>query len=252
MNKPILLDIPGVNNFRDQGGYALADGTMATGRLFRSGHLADITDAGRENMAALDITLVVDLRDDHERAGFPTPHDLGPTLGAFPGGLVHADQGAKHNAPRDEDEVKEHKKGFYRDAPTRFPGAIKAVFDTLAAGHNVLVHCTAGKDRTGVVCASVTRAVGLPMDLLVQDYLATMAFEDAMEPHRMRALDHFYGFDSSDPEMYRMRRKIFPELMETALSVIDHDYGGHDNFLTGHCGVDERALAEVRKQLVVK
>lgn len=250
MNKPIILDVPGVNNFRDQGGYALARGKMATGRLFRSGHLADITESGRQNMAALDIALVVDLRDDHERGGFPTPPDLGPKIGAFPGGLVHADSNRSLEAKFTEDDVKAYKLQFYQTVPHRFQNAIKTVFETLAAGQNVLVHCTAGKDRTGVVCASVTRAIGLPMDILLQDYLATMEFEALMEPHRVKALDNFYGFHTPDPDLYKLRRKIFPELMETSLGIMERDFGGHDRYLTEHCGIDEHALTEVRRQLV--
>ncbi len=261
---PKLISIEGVNNFRDQGGYALERGRMATGRLFRSGHLADITDAGREKLVALDITLVADLRDDHERNGFPTPHDLGPQLAAFPGGLVHADSdrnlGGRIDANSNrslearftEDDVRAYKMEFYQTVPHRFTNAIKAVFDTLAAGHNVLVHCTAGKDRTGVVCASVTKAIGLPMDTLLQDYLATMEFEQHMEPHRMEALDNFYGFHTPDPELYRLRRKIFPELMEESLGVIERDFGGHENYLVEHCGIDKLALAEVKRQLVIE
>lgn len=252
MNKPLLLDVPGVNNFRDQGGYDLVRGKMQTGRLFRSGHLADISDEGRANMAVLDITLVVDLRDEHERNGFPTPHDLGPKLASYPGGLVHADSDRNLEARFTEEDVREYKRVFYQTVPHRFTNAIKAVFETLAAGHNVLVHCTAGKDRTGVVCASVTKAIGLPMDTLLQDYLATMEFEQHMEPHRMEALDNFYGFHTPDPELYRLRRKIFPELMEESLGVIERDFGGHENYLVEHCGIDKLALAEVKRQLVIE
>ncbi|MGB0921159.1 MAG: tyrosine-protein phosphatase [Alphaproteobacteria bacterium] len=250
MNKPLLLDVPGVNNFRDQGGYALERGRMKTGRLFRCGHLADITDEGREKVAALNIALVVDLRDDHERNGFPTPLDLGPDIGAFPGGLVHADSDTALEARFTEDDVKAYKMEFCQSVPHRFPNAIKAVFETLAAGQNVLVHCTAGKDRTGVVCASVTRAIGLPMETLLKDYLATMEYEAQMEPHRVDALDEFYGFKNADPVLYGLRRKIFPELMEESLRIMEQDFGGHDTYLTDQCGVDKHALQEVRRQLV--
>ncbi|MBW9092173.1 tyrosine-protein phosphatase [Microbacterium jejuense] len=162
-------DVPGVYNLRDTGGYRAATGTSRWGKLFRSDALHRIDDVGRARLAGLGIAHVVDLRGTDERETAPSllegldarVHHLPVFDDAAPAVQAGTPVGLAPIYDHMVDERGEH-----------LAAAIRVIAE---AGDDeaVLVHCTAGKDRTGLVVAFALRAAGVDRDEVVADYAQT-------------------------------------------------------------------------------
>ncbi|WP_051297764.1 tyrosine-protein phosphatase [Brevibacterium album] len=166
------LPVVGTHNFRDLGGLPLTGGgTVRTGRVFRSDALHLLDDAGRAHLRALGVRRIVDLRHDGELAQMPSALDRAEVE------VVHAPvfAAAAVEAQLAPDATLDLAEIYRMMIETR--GTQLA----LAAGHVVLspgpvvFHCTAGKDRTGVLAALLLDAVGVRREAVVADYAATAA-----------------------------------------------------------------------------
>jgi len=164
----------GIQNFRDFGGVARRDGWMESGALFRSAHLADANEADIAALQALNLRTIIDLRRPSERMRHPTP----PGLSAR---IVVSDLGDQEEAPHlaflrqgdtSDRGVEEFLLSYYRAAPFE-PRHIALFTEAFAAARPMLIHCTAGKDRTGLLAALIQAAVGVHRDDIVSDFLAT-------------------------------------------------------------------------------
>src|SRR4051794_17830791 len=191
---------------------------MRPGVLLRSDNLQGLTDADVAALEARGVRLVVDLRTDEEaRLEGPGPlvgrveirrRSLWPEKGERTDVVISA-----------EDPVVGFYLGYLRDRPDSVVGALS---DIAHGPGPVLVHCAAGKDRTGVVVAMALAAAGVPRAAIVADYVRTgerigplMARLRASPPY---AADLEGVTDES--------RKPRAEVMERVLAVLDADHGG--------------------------
>ena len=178
-----FIDIDGVANFRDFGGYSSVGGKRVKSEtLFRSGQFNSLSDIGRNQLAAFAPKAVIDLRKDNERARQPSQFgDLkikkienNMFAKSEPKIPAHL-QFLKDNDPNSsmvENYMIEMSRelAFLQDHKLMF----KAAFDALAQDDVPLViHCTAGKDRTGTLCALILKALDVHDDDVKQDYLLT-------------------------------------------------------------------------------
>ena len=180
MTAQTILPLSGVHNFRDYGGYATEDGgTVRTGRLWRSAHHEQASDADLAVIDQLGIETVVDLRGDDERAAHPCRRSQG-----FAGRVMFAPGITAGLAPHlaaaktgiTADVARERMIVTYQDMPYR-PVLVQSLRLYLAALAEYdapsLVHCVAGKDRTGFAVALVHRLLGVHEDDVMADYLLT-------------------------------------------------------------------------------
>lgn len=232
------LALPGTWNVRDVGGYPADGGTTRWGRLLRGDSLHNLQPAGRARLAELGLRTVVDLREPGERRVAPNALD-GLTVD------VHlqpvADGRIDLSRPWDLAELYPL---FVRECGHALAGAVAALTrpDALPA----LVHCTAGKDRTGLVVALALRAVGVEEDTVVADYVLTSQnYTDAVV-EEIRARLRAAGVDV---ELTQSQFACPPELLRDALALVDADYGGVPAYLEAH-GVDAAAQAALRDALV--
>ncbi|MNU53047.1 Tyrosine-protein phosphatase precursor [compost metagenome] len=169
-----------IDNFRDYGGYAVAGARLTRGRLYRSAHQARATEADLAQLAQLNIATVVDLRRPSERRDQPSRRPAG-----WAGQVIesaHDDGGeAPHitflkTADLTEDSGRAFMTGTYRRLPFE-PAHLdlfSRYFRALAEGDGpVLIHCAAGKDRTGLLAALTHSLLGVSRDDLISDYLLT-------------------------------------------------------------------------------
>ena len=170
----------GVENFRDFGGAPSAlGGRVRNGRLFRSAHLAGASEADIAALQRLGVRTIVDLRRTTERRTQPSRWT------GFPGRLVMSDDGDRAEAPHiaflrqgdlSDAAVEAYLSGYYRDAPFEprhaalFAGTFAALDEEDGA---LLIHCTAGKDRTGLLAALIQRALGVEARDVTADFLQT-------------------------------------------------------------------------------
>jgi len=178
---PVLHAIPGIQNLRDVGGRSTVDGRrLRMGRLFRGAHPGGLDEAGCDALAALGIATVIDLRGREEAARQPMRAAAGITRLAFP--IEPRDTAPLTALAEAGKATPEAMRDWMIAGYRRYVAQESAVFaEAMAAlvahvGRGVMVHCTAGKDRTGFLVANVQLALGVPMAEVIEDYTATERF----------------------------------------------------------------------------
>lgn len=230
------LDIPRTYNFRE-----VAPGVLRSGQLYRSDGLHRLTREGRRALADLGIRLVIDLRSDFDRrlGGRDRLRGTGaerlsiPILGA---------------SPR-TDPATIDLRGVYRTILSQHRDELATAIRAIAQAEGpVVVHCTAGKDRTGLVVALVLRAVGVDDQVVAADYAASQA--------------NLAG-DWTEAMLRKVRRFRVP-ITETLLEVLAHspepvlretfdwlttEYGGTQDYLRA-AGIEDSTVALLRERLL--
>jgi protein-tyrosine phosphatase len=162
------IEVEGCTNFRDAGGWPTLDGgSMATGRLYRSDGPLRVTQRGRDTVWDLGVRMVIDLR---QHSQFTRTPGFLPAANTVHVALV--DQVIDTDAPPPLDDP--------TDFANLYDGMLEASREQLAValdhiaaqvgGGPVLVHCSFGKDRAGLVTALVQAAVGVTPTAIVTDY----------------------------------------------------------------------------------
>lgn len=177
--RPIrVLPLPGACNFRDFGGYPAADGRQVRWRrLFRSGAMARMQPAALDQLRALGLRAVCDLRRTEERRRSPNPR-IDPGVQFFEWDTaveVSPIRRPEFARAATIDEARAAMRGMYERIPYLLQPRLAGTFAALAgAGQGAcVIHCSAGKDRTGVAVALVLEALGVPRELIVADYVLT-------------------------------------------------------------------------------
>lgn len=184
--------------------------------LVRSGAAESITPDGTTSLKALSIGVVLDLRE---------PSEIGSAVHGIP---VHAVQlyGTEPPATGRLEDIYE---SLLRD---RGRSLAKAVGVIAEAKDGVLVHCTAGKDRTGLVVALTQLAAGMTESEVVEDYtLSAPEVRTSREAAALRAADAVP--ETNRAETLRLHLESPPEAMQHALAVVD-ELGGADAYLLAH------------------
>ena len=222
-------------NVRDLGGLQCGDGVVRRGRLVRSSIIGTLTPKGRAAMLAHGVRTVLDLRGDDEAAETPSPYREGVTYRHVPFNSLR--MFALHRAAHD---------GTLPDVlrAIAVPGggladAVGAIADAEPA---IVLHCTAGRDRTGLVVAVVLAAIAVPDAEIVADYVAS---DDALveEYERFKAAHPERAADLDDGVAKR------GWVMVETLATLRESFGGAAEYL--HlAGVPPRQLAAIRAKLV--
>ena len=173
------LDLEGASNFRDLGGYRAGDNRSLRWRqIFRSNHLGHLTEADVRVVRELGVKSAFDFRgvDERKVAACVIPeinvHSLPiePTVVA----ALRAKLQARSLSSADALEImRESYRGYVRTNTHSY----RELFTRLLEKREpVVIHCTAGKDRTGFACALVLHALGVPASVISEDYLLTNRF----------------------------------------------------------------------------
>src|SRR5258708_1523468 len=174
------LNLAGASNFRDLGGYPASDGRAVRWRqIFRSNHLGHLTAADIELLRPLGLKSAFDFRGTEERAAAKcgieeiAVHSLPiqPTVVA----ALRARRAT--GVPLSSADAFDVMRDSYRSYVRHNTPSFRALFAHLLEDRAPLViHCTAGKDRTGFACALILHVLGVPDDLIAEDYLLTNRF----------------------------------------------------------------------------
>jgi len=255
-----IVDLEGVRNFRDFGGYETADGArVRTGRLYRSAHFAEATDADIEKIRTLGIAASCDLRRPEERKlqvnRWPSPACATRVIASDDGGLDDPPHLAfLKNGDLTPAAVRAFMCGLYAEIPfdDRYVALFKAHFANLLEGEGAaLVHCAAGKDRTGIICALTLLALDVPEDAVVADYELTNTAVDLQNrlPEVRERFSQFVGveipLDAVTPFL-----GVENAYLATAMDMIHKRCGDPMSYLRDVLGVDELARDALRERLV--
>lgn len=258
MNIPAIR-LEGAPNFRDFGGYRTADGRFVRrGQLFRSDTLSVLTAQDFKKMASLGLRLVCDLRSSAEREHKPTHWPEGFRPKALHMGinadLRAGDEGLLDSLRRDATGhgAATMMLSIYRMIPHAARHHLHALFNHLANDDMLplVIHCSAGKDRTGVLTALIQLALGVSRDDALADYLLTACYHDAaaFEAIVAEATEHALGI-APPREVVLTLASVRESYLDAALRTIDDDHGSLENYLAS-AGIDSALLARVRERLL--
>ncbi len=253
-----FLPTQGIHNLRDYGGWAVpGEGRVRTGLLWRSGQHMEATDADLQLIHSLKIRAIIDLRGESEREKFPCRrhHAFDARVLAYEGETSNSPphEGGGGSTAMTGQLAYDRMIAVYTRMPVN-PAMITMFSRYFAAldngGQASLVHCFAGKDRTGIAASLLLHVLGVHRDDVIAEFLRT---NDAPTTHilerqslpRMRevygdipqgALDNLMG--------------VRPEYIATYFSEVERDHGSIDAYLANSLGVDEARKARLRDALV--
>src|SRR5260370_8408661 len=174
------LNLAGASNFRDLGGYPARDGRPVRWRqIFRSNHLGHLTEADIELLRPVGRKSVFDFRGTEERAGAMcgieeiAVHSLPiePTVvAALRARLAN---GVALSSADALDVMRDSYRSYVRHNTASFRALFAHLLEDRAP---LVIHCTAGKDRTSFPCPLLLHVPGVPDDLIAEDYLLTIPF----------------------------------------------------------------------------
>jgi protein tyrosine/serine phosphatase len=246
-----LPRLEGVDNFRDFGGYPTVYGRrLKRGRLLRSASHGRATDADLQALADLSIAVVVDLRRKSEREREPSRRHPD-----FAGAVIVNDEDGPdtwHDHIRRSDlsaaSFRDYLINYYRAAPfePRHIDLFRRYFAALELAEGpVLIHCAAGKDRTGLLAALTHHLAGVRPEDILADYLLTneAARIDERTPLMAAAIAEMTGRAPSE-EAVRVALGVEAAYLEAAFAEITRRHGGLDVYLSEVIGLSpERAGA---------
>jgi protein-tyrosine phosphatase len=252
-----IVELEGATNFRDLGGYLTKDGRrIKRGLIFRAGMLSRLTESDLQIIENLGIKLVCDLRTLEETQAYPNrlPQSTPPQYIHLP--LDTNDRSLKRLRAL---LFQHHLMGdVVNDVYTRVmvdnnAEVIGQALNHLADVGNLpaIIHCTAGKDRTGITAALLLLALGVPDETVCADYsLTNLYYDDIAQvtvelikrlPRILRRvkLDHIQPLLTADPAV-----------MQTTINHIRAMYGSVEAYLRDKAGVDADIIARLRANLL--
>ena len=253
-----FLKTEGIHNFRDYGGWQTRDGgRVRTGLLWRSGQHVGASDADLEAVEALDIRTVIDLRGLSERERNPCRRAK-----SFAGEVVFYEGETSSSPPHmDVDEktttaefARQRMMGVYTRMPrnpamaTMFARYLRLLDEREGAS---LVHCFAGKDRTGVAAMLVLHILGVERTDQMAEFLRT----NEAPTFAVLAAQSVPGIEARlgrklDDDAVRALLEVHEDYLHTFWREVEKDHGSLDSYITTALGVDELLKERLRKRLV--
>jgi protein-tyrosine phosphatase len=231
------FNLAGASNFRDLGGYPAKDGrAVRWRRIFRSNHLGDVTDADIEVLRRLNLRHAFDFRGAEERLSAMCRleeievHSLPiePTVAATLRGI--RDTGTPLSSAAALDVMRDSYRGYVHNNTPRFRALFAHMLEDRAP---LVIHCTAGKDRTGFACALILHALGVSDDVIAEDYLLT---------NRFYRRDPAASSDLPD-EVRQAIASVEASFLAAGFEAVHAEYGNLENYFEDGLGLGPRERA---------
>ncbi len=246
-----ILSLKGVHNLRDYGGYPTNDGRrVKRDLLWRSGQHGDATDADLAAIDALGLATIIDLRGVSEREAKPCrrgPRFAGEVLthdGETAGLHVEAAAGSPTVA-----EARAAMTALYAGITrrARLLPMLRRYFEALDRSEGPsLVHCVAGKDRTGFAVALLLLALGVSREDVMADYLLTNVAGNIDRRIAQGGAQIRARYGAIEDATIRVLMGVEKGHLAAALEAVDAYPGGLDGYLREVLGVDEAVRERLR------
>lgn len=246
--------LEGAHNFRDLGGYATGDGRRVRwGKFYRSDALGDLTDKDVSKLGELGIKLVCDFRSAAEKAEAPDrlPTDPAPEVLELEIAVEGAEMTELHDRILSGDlegidlarMLIDGNRAFVTDFADRYARLLERVRHEESLP--TLVHCTGGKDRAGMASALILRTLGVPEDVVFEDFLLTNHYTQ-QRVEQILLFIRFASFFRTDPEDVRPILGVRRAYLEAGFDEILERHGSFDAFRRDVLGVSDEELVAFR------
>ncbi|MBS0611733.1 MAG: tyrosine-protein phosphatase [Proteobacteria bacterium] len=247
-----MVELQHGHNFRDIGGYRAGSVTTRWGCVYRSGSLAWLSHEDQDQLQARGISAIFDLRSDGERRARPSRVErLQPAIHGWrehPGSVANL-LTAMRRRDTSSGDLRQMMIGFYRELPFEQSESLSKVYQLIAGGSvPLIVHCSAGKDRTGVAIALLLALVGVEHDLIFEDYLLT---ESCFEKTRGMVIreNAQQGATPVDVRIWEPVLRADPAYLDAMFETVMERCGSLDAYFEQHLRVDAPARAAIRRHL---
>ncbi|MGY2143385.1 tyrosine-protein phosphatase [Pseudomonas sp. FSL W5-0299] len=260
MSNPEHLLLQGADNFRSLKGMPTRCGRRIGGHtLLRADQLHRLTAEDWQTLQRIGLKTLCDLRSAGEREHYPSRlPDSGMhllhlevigDLRADPQiAAMLADNPAEEGARCMMLEV-------YRQLPGMLAPRLSALFERLSGENaSVLIHCAAGKDRTGVAVMLLLHALGVAPEHIMADYLRSARRFSQLDAERQEAMSNTVSRMVGQPVSESAIDAVLdarPEYLNAAYAVIEAEYGGVDCYLQRFSGLSTERLQRLRDTLLV-
>ncbi|MBC1546837.1 tyrosine-protein phosphatase [Listeria sp. FSL L7-1435] len=249
-----ILPLESVFNFRDMGGYESKNGKhVKWGKLYRSSNLVNINEADAALLQKLHIKWICDLRSSSEVKAQPTPAIEGVLNKHIPIGTAKNEE--TKLPVTDDKTIYEPLMGeSYRvfvQSVEGFKEIFTEVLEDAKAGLPFIFHCTAGKDRTGVLGALLLTLLDVPEKTIFDDYAITNRYQDDILREMGGIVALFSnGSEKIDLETFRPMAEARPEYLEIAFDEMKKQYGSVANYLEKGIGITAAEKAAFQKEML--
>ncbi|NWK98286.1 protein-tyrosine-phosphatase [Sphingobium lactosutens] len=250
-----VVPLEGGHNFRDIGGYRARDGrTVATGLVYRSGTMSELSDRDHAVLDTLGLQVICDFRSSRERSRRPSRLPEAATYEIWSrdhqmsaGDLTEA---MRHPGATPE-KSRQLMIEAYHDLAYEQAPSYRELFQRIAYGSLPLVfHCAAGKDRTGVAAALLLDLLGVSRDQVLADYTQT---------------DQFFSrgceLVTKDPiasnlsgvarEIWEPMMRADPAYLGAMFDTIEARHGSAEGFIREELALDDDGVAAIRTRLLI-
>ncbi len=254
-----LLNFEGISNFRDLGGYPAADGkTVKWGALYRSANFAKSSRADQQVLNDLKLHALVDFRSAAEKEEEPNklPKEPGFQIVEIPTMDGGDNSVSEEIMARFEsgDFASFDANGFMIDANRQFATTFTPQFRQFieviqdAQGDPVAWHCSAGKDRTGFAAAIILRILGVPAEVVMQDYLLSRDYSLAARQTELTLVRWLESEEAADN--LKILLGVEAPWLQAAFDTIDEQYGDFDTYVEQALGLSTADIANLRARLL--
>ena len=255
---PNRVELAGARNLRDLGGYSTIDGRqIKKGMLYRSDHLKRVRRQHAEAVEALGVKRVYDLRTEKELERDP------PRLAEVSSlEVVHLPVDCELIDPYavarrilvgdvEEGDFQGLMLECYRNYALNYTSEWSSLLRDMAepGGLPGLIHCTYGRDRTGIAGAIVLRSLGVPEETVLEDYLLSNTFWGS-EASRLSCFANCASFFRTPRSEVRALMEVRPEYLDAGFAAIVEKYGSFEGYLHEGLGIDDATLERLRSALL--
>lgn len=246
------IKIKKVHNFRAVGNIKNSEGrSLKEGTFYRSAHLHKLKNKSFDQLEKLGIKEIIDLRNSKEILDKPDK---------LPNGITYK----KYSAFEDEgDQLSQARKlvlkgkvnasdadkrmiDFYREYVTENPATIKTIInEILESKEPVLYHCTAGKDRTGIITALILTILKFDKETIYNEYLLSNNFRKGLVEKRMSLANNLHFLSPKmDLQVLEKLSWVEKRYLDAAFDEINKKYGSTDAYIQQVLGISEAKREE--------
>ena len=247
-----LVPLEGTQNFRDLGGYPTEDGRRVRWRrLYRADALSTLTEGDLADLEELGLRLVVDFRGDDEVDLEPGPFRNHPRVGYRNVPIGENASPAEWRARFESGDLGDLDEGWLSrsyvamlDArPEAFAQVLRSFCEAEALP--AVFHCTAGKDRTGIMAMLTLRLLGVAREQVVADYVLTAEYTG----NKIRAANRWFSDQGIDIERAAALFSARPATMEIALDHLETTHGGIERYAKDVMALEADVIEALREAL---